>query len=916
MDAQSVVYLPIVSRKEPVHHHVRTKAQKPLPVVDKKRPLRLLDLPVDILQLIVSHTHDLAALARTHSALYRLAIPHIYSRFDIVWPVPGLPETDSTSVDALTYGLSTLCVGSAFARTVSRLTRPDAPPSSKLLEADYAQYTRKFSLGNGPDEWVEEYAVYKESGKMLGTLVAAAVAKMKNLESFIWDMPTGVLSRVFEALASLAHQPDNECKLTTVWVRWHDNTLRPGVQRDAALIAHGTASSRIPHGSQLTSVGIRLPAGMIHPPPPPPFRRYSDYPCEYPTFSILPPLKSLAVLDIDEIGYLDEMAILIERSKDVLQELRVGISPSGARKDFAQAWDGPIIKQVDHQARWPGGSTIGRRRLGGVLGVLVGRIYDIRKRHVQEKVAVPDITSVTKQGDKAAAQEDANSQQTPNTGDVPPSKPAGHKRMDGVLKLHTLELDRVALSLHVLRYAFDWSVLTKITLLECPQSDGLWKMLHKLFHPISTGTTAGRSSHGSASEKSSLQYRLVLKSIHTDKTTMSLINLIKETLAPNSLEDLFLHDRRPGHPPLPLDIIFKNAIKRHHASLRRLLIDSSSKFLGDNAHWRQWAIPKSIVLNLTSGRMKNLRELAVSFEYKAWHLFLQRLPNLTKLRSLHIRHLADYPASGYVPQEIAQQAVDIASLRPEVPLRYLGAGPKCFEIVELDGYDDFDDLNDYASDSSASSDEQNLGPLTDPNALANAMMGMQGLEIVEGGGGSGSSAEGVAVDVDLEIPEEEDDEDDGEGDVDDETAAPSGDDGAVSVDMADVDNNVQDGSVLPSPPAAAASELGEVQEQGESDQEEEEEEEQQGADFEEPLIAMPPPAVPDPPVNAGNAGSDEVVAPKGVGHDNDNNVEENGEDEDEEEFVDPGRAGVRLKLREVLFYEDKVAIFRARHGRL
>ncbi|KAL2266606.1 hypothetical protein VTJ83DRAFT_5958 [Remersonia thermophila] len=904
MDSQSVVYLPIVSRKEPVDHHVRTKAQKVLPVIEEKHPLRLLDLPVDILQLIVNeiwHTNDLAALARTHSALYRLAIPHIYSRFDIVWPVPGLPETDTTCVDALTYGLSTLCVGSAFARTVSKLTRPNAPPSSKLLEADYAHYTRKFSLGNGPEEWVEEYAVYKESGKMLGTLVATAVSKMKNLESFVWDMPTGVLSRVFEALASLDHQPDNTCKLATVWVRWHDNTRRPGVQRDPSLIAHGTAS-RIPHGSQLTSVGIMLPAGMIHPPPPPPLRRYSDYPGEYPTFSILPPLKNLTVLDIDEIGYLDEMAVLIERSKHVLQELRVGISLSGARKDFAQAWDGPIVKQVDHEARWPGGSTIGERRLGGVLGVLVGRIYDIKKRRVQEKVAVPDMSSVAEQEDEAAALEDADSQKTP-------TQPPCHKPMDGVLKLQTLELDRVALSLHVLRYAFDWSVLTRITLLECPHSEGLWKMLHKVFHPSSTR----RWSHGSAPEKGSLQYRLALKSIHTDKTTMSLITLIKETLAPNSLEDLFLHDRRRGHHPLPLDIIFKNAIKRHHASLRRLLIDSSAKVVSDSAHWRQWALPKSIVLYLTSGRMMSLRELAVSFEYKAWHLFLQRLPNLAQLRSLHIRHLTGYPTSGYAPQEVAQQVVDIVSLRPEVPLRYLGAGPKCFEIVELDNYDDIDDINDYSSDSSESTDDQNLGPFTDPNALANAMMGMQGLEIVEGGGGSGTGAEGVAVDINMDIAAEEDVEEDGDG----EAAVPSENDDAVDADVADVDNAVQNGSVFPSPTAAVVLELNQVQEQGESGLEEEEvvEQDQQGEDTEESLVAMPPPAVPDPPVNDGNVGNDQVATPKRAGHGDDNDDEEV-ENEDEEKFVSPGRAGVRLKLREILFYEDKVAIFRARHGRL
>ena len=45
----------------------------------------------------------------------------------------------------------------------------------------FSQFTKKFSLGNGPADWVAEYLVTKESGKMLGTLVALSVARMPNL---------------------------------------------------------------------------------------------------------------------------------------------------------------------------------------------------------------------------------------------------------------------------------------------------------------------------------------------------------------------------------------------------------------------------------------------------------------------------------------------------------------------------------------------------------------------------------------------------------------------------------------------------------------------------------------------------------------------------------------------------------------
>ena len=56
---------------------------------------------------------------------------------------------------------------------------------------NYSMYTRKFSLGNGPSDWVQDYMITKESGKMLGTLVALAVARMVNLETFVWDMQIG-----------------------------------------------------------------------------------------------------------------------------------------------------------------------------------------------------------------------------------------------------------------------------------------------------------------------------------------------------------------------------------------------------------------------------------------------------------------------------------------------------------------------------------------------------------------------------------------------------------------------------------------------------------------------------------------------------------------------------------------------------
>ena len=70
-----------------------------------------------------------------------------------------------------------------------------------------------------------------------------------------------------------------------------------------------------------------------------------------------------------------------------------------------------------------------------------------------------------------------------------------------------------------------------------------------------------------------------------------------------------------------------------------------------------------------------------------------------------------------------------------------------------------------------------------------------------------------------------------------------------------------------------------------------------------------------------NEGDDEdaaATAPVGDADDNDSDMAEDSDtnsDDDSLESED-GRKRPRLKLREILFYDDKVSIFKARHGQL
>jgi hypothetical protein len=557
-------------------------------------------------------------------------------------------------VDALTYGLATLCMGDIYTdhaqshsfackkcgtqntAQCNHESQLDLRNGPRRLGNQYPQFTRKFSLGNGPADWVQEYLITKESGKMLGTLVALAVARMVNLETFVWDMPTGVLRDVWLALSSLqGRNPAQNCRLERVWVRWHDNSEAAHLPP----LQNPNTSSTSTAGSTMTSIGWALPTSTIPASQSQPrHHSYAQSRVEYPTLSVLPPLRSLSVLDIDELDYLDEMSILIAKSKDRLRELRVGISAKAGTRDFAIAWDGPDLRQVDHKASWPGASTIGERRLGGVLGVLLGRVFDIRRRQKAKTEKVdPDpllpspspinptstqidptlTTLIDGSAPQSTAEEPAGEERDdkqssttvpgvlkapgvtfsidnespsnnpdvvgPTSPDVdsltalvsassiqpqnhtlapseiptkspfrsskaPSQNPAltsspspTREKLDGKLRLQTLELERISLSVAVLQKAFDWSVLANLTILDCAQHDRLWVMLRRQFLPTPLGPSHSSAKHGASI---SLQYHLNLKKIHTDAASPALISFLKETLAPNTLETLFLQDRR------------------------------------------------------------------------------------------------------------------------------------------------------------------------------------------------------------------------------------------------------------------------------------------------------------------------------------------------------------------------------------
>ncbi|KAK4542398.1 hypothetical protein LTR36_006855 [Oleoguttula mirabilis] len=860
---------------------------------EKKKPLRLLELPVDILKDIVkevTHTNDLTSLALCHSALHRLTIPHIYSRFDIVWPDTTVHSEPRSGVDALTYGLATLVMAEEIFGEApgqrehsNRFAKGGQGRATEMAVRrrrgnHYAQFTKKFSLGNGPADWVQEYLITKEGGKMLGTLVALAVARMRALETFIWDMPTGILRDVWLALSSLGDWDDGRpCRLEKLWVRWHDNTSADAISPIPPPPPPMNLSA-IPPAPLQTSSHISAP-GI-----PPQIHLAALDRVEHPSFSVLPPLKSLSVLDIDELAYLDEMAVLIGRSLDKLRELRIGLARHALQKDWVTVWEGDNLLQVDSDYPTAGSLTIGEKRLGGVLGTLTGFVCDMRK----PKIALPQRSRRRSNGQSARKASTPPppppvAEASPPADEVEPSlldgaiplsyahltpdnssdplvavsrsaspeplaeRPLEHisvtsdgsaspaapqvfspgvfeqegdsphstdplpallesfeperQYLDNKLRLDSLELERVPISVPVLQKAIDWTRLTSLTLLHCQNHEQLWKTLRRTFAPVPksptyptprrTPTTTprkGGKTSVSAAHDVEFEYTLKLKKVHTNTVSASLISFLKETLAPNSLEVLFLQEARSYSSSVAVDAIFRGPLRRHRNSLKKVLIDSSEKGADglptNSSRWRRWMLSRDILTFVCSGKMPALKELGMAIDYRDWHFFLQHLPSVPHLRSLYIPFIADHVHGTNVdPRELALSIMDIVALRPEVELCYMGIASKCFEILE----------NKREWDGRP---ESRLG------------LGLGG--VIEDAGSDGD--------------EEDDDEAEDEDDEDED---------------ADVDE--EDGT--------------------ESDEDEE----------------------------------DEASDSEGDG------VE--------------GRAA-RLRLREILFYDDKVAIFKARHGRL
>lgn len=641
----------------------------------------------------------------------------MYSRFDIVWPESLNPSTEEYSgVDALSYGLSTLVMGedvfhqmpmprygqSAHSCAHCGCGDHDRRPAGDETQAVipgfrsrrgnyYAQYTRTFSIGNGPLSWVQEYSVNREVGKMLGTLVALAVARMVNLEAFMWDMPTGVVREIWLALASLANRPGHECRLERVWVRWHDNSEH----------------SMRPNTALLTSLLTTVKNTHI----------------EHPSLSVLPPLKSVTVLDIDESAYVDELATLIERSRHRLAELRIGISLKASMLLWVRCAKETDISFTPTKP-WP--------KVGGVLSILTKRDESepedaSTSSSAEESVPSEPSTCLSttenpKDGESEVPQETKPSQGEEQQSSVPTTESGplssarvpkstsktrapyyGSQLNTDKLNLEVLELERVPLHVPTLLPNIEWTRLTTLTLMACNEHENLWRALRRKYAPPPVPANKQKCDRRPSHEAT--EYSLNLKHLRTDNVSAYLMLFIKEAIAPNTLESVYLHEAPGYDSSVPIDAIYKHILRRHRLSLRKVLIDASERLATGSDimtnRWHKWVLNQDMISFVTSGRMPQLRELGMAMDHRNWHHFLQRLPNMSRLYALYLTHIGNAVHQNL--KELALQVLDIVSIRPDLKITYVGLQARCYQILEgpRDGsepYFDYTHAIDHPSD--------------------------------------------------------------------------------------------------------------------------------------------------------------------------------------------------------------------------
>ncbi|CZT01140.1 hypothetical protein WAI453_009556 [Rhynchosporium graminicola] len=286
-----------------------------LPAMPQKR-IVFDDLPIETKKEIFKHatSHDLITLSLVSKLFRDLAAERIYRNFHILFPDEDDPSNDYP-YDCLAGGLETFATS----------------------DYNYGQYLKEFiveteSGGTKGTTACSAYTNELSCGKFMNTLLLLTIRQAKTLERFQWDIRVELSRPVWRELHKIETLKHLHVRMQTGRSVYQPlaplpNSVLPPApgQTDSAMpgsllhplppilpVPAGSANS-FPFGVQIAKIYLQPPIGKLETKTPP-------------TFSNFKLLRTLTVVDMDSLEYLDELKECIQNSSTTLRSLKLSFS--------------------------------------------------------------------------------------------------------------------------------------------------------------------------------------------------------------------------------------------------------------------------------------------------------------------------------------------------------------------------------------------------------------------------------------------------------------------------------------------------------------------------------------------------------------------------------------------------------------
>ncbi|KAL2060812.1 hypothetical protein VTL71DRAFT_8864 [Oculimacula yallundae] len=284
--------------------------------VPPKKKMNFSDLPLETKKEIFKHasSHDLITLSLVSKLFRDLAAERIYRSFHILFPDEDEPSGD-VPFDCLAGGLDTFATSSYnYAQYLKELIM-EAESGGAKGELAYRPYSNDLSCG-----------------KFLNTLLLLTLRRAKALERFQWDIRVELSRPVWKELhkmKALKHLHIRTQAGRSVYQPLPPlpNSILPPApgQPDSSMpgsllhplppilpVPAGSPNS-FPFGNQIAKIYLQPPTDKVQTKAPPTLGSFKD-------------LKTLTVLDMDTLEYLDELKECVRNSSGTLSSLKLSFS--------------------------------------------------------------------------------------------------------------------------------------------------------------------------------------------------------------------------------------------------------------------------------------------------------------------------------------------------------------------------------------------------------------------------------------------------------------------------------------------------------------------------------------------------------------------------------------------------------------